>query len=97
MNEAEEYKSHRLTPEEWRMVKKQRQKELETILSKPAPLKDLIHIVIPEHYGAQGMYWASRFVTEAELEGYAAEFPNMQILDERYKVRREERENEHDL
>lgn len=94
MNEAEEYRNHRLTPEEWRMVKKQRKKELETIISKPAPLKDLIHIVIPEHYGSKGVMWASRFVTEGELEGYVHQYPNMQILDEKYRIRRKEVEDE---
>ena len=63
------------------------------IIKKPAPLRGTIQIVIPVHYKAQGVMWASLFVTEAELEGYVHQFPNMQILDEKYKVRREEVED----
>ena len=63
------------------------------IIKKPKPLAGLIQIVIPERYGFMGVMWASRFVTEAELEGYIHQFPNMQILDEKYKVRREETED----
>lgn len=51
-------------------------------LKKPAPLKGTIQIVIPLHYGTKGVWWQSRFVTEAEMEGYLAQYPNLQILDE---------------
>lgn len=62
-------------------------------LKKPVAPKGTIHVVVPQHYGAKGVWWESRFVTEAELEGYVHQFPNMQILDEKYKVRRKEAED----
>ena len=49
-------------------------------LKKPAPLRGTIHIVIPEHYGSSGVIWMSRFVTEAQLDGYKAQYPDMQII-----------------
>ncbi len=56
----------------------------ETIMSEylrmPAPLRGTIHIVIPEHYGSSGVIWMSRFVTEAQLDGYKAQYPDMQII-----------------
>lgn len=63
-------------------------------LKKPAPLRGTIQIVIPEHYGSKGVMWTSRFVTEAQLDSYLAQYPGMQILDERYKVRKKEPEPE---
>lgn len=62
------------------------------LVKKPV-VKGTIHIVIPEHYGAKGVWWESRFVTEAQLDGYKAQYPDMQILDEKYKIRREEAED----
>lgn len=52
------------------------------LVKKPKPLRGTIHIVIPLHYGVKGMWWQSRFVTPAELEGYLLQYPNLQILDE---------------
>ena len=49
-------------------------------LKKPAPLRGTIHIVIPEHYGSSRVIWMSRFVTEAQLDGYKAQYPDMQII-----------------
>lgn len=49
-------------------------------LRMPAPLRGLIHIVVPEHYGSSAAMWTSRFVTEAQLDGYKAQYPDMQII-----------------
>lgn len=79
--------SHNQTGETYRLT------ETEKIwlgLKKPAPLRGTIQIVIPEHYGSKGVMWTSRFVTEAQLDSYLAQYPGMQILDERYKVRKKE-------
>lgn len=52
-------------------------------LARPAPRHDLIRVVVPEHYGAAGVIWQSRFIPEAELEWYRTHFPNMQIVEKR--------------
>ena len=51
-------------------------------LKKPQPLNGTIHIVIPVHYGAQGVQWQDRFVTPAALEGWKAQYPNMEVIDD---------------
>lgn len=83
-------RKHRLTVEEWRMIRQLRKEAEVAILKKPEPLEGKIHVVIPEHYGAEGVTWVSRFINENQLDAFVAEYPNMQILDEKYKVRREE-------
>lgn len=88
-----EYKKHRLTVEEWRMIRQMRKEADVVILKKPAPLEGTIHVVVPEHYGAKGLIWISRFINERQLEDYQAQYPSMQILDEKYKVRRKEAED----
>ena len=50
-------------------------------LKKPKPLNGTIHIVIPVHYGTQGVQWQNRFVTPAELEGYKVRVPDLQIIE----------------
>lgn len=52
-------------------------------LARPAPRHDLIRVVVPEHYGAAGVIWQSRFVPEAELEWYKGHYPNLQIVEKR--------------
>jgi len=49
-------------------------------LKKPTPLKGTIHIVIPSHYGANGVIWEDRFVTENALVGWKEQYPNLQII-----------------
>lgn len=51
-------------------------------LKKPKPLKGNIHIVIPVHYGTQGVQWQDRFVTPASLEWYRQQYPNMEVIDD---------------
>lgn len=48
---------------------------------KPVPAKDLIRVVVPEHYGAAGVIWQSRYVTPAALEGLRAQYPNMEVIE----------------
>ena len=50
---------------------------------KPVPVKDLIRVVVPEHYGAAGVIWQSRNVTPAALEGLRAQYPNLEIVEGR--------------
>lgn len=52
-------------------------------LARPAPRHDLIRVVVPEHYGAAGVIWQSRFVTPAALEGLRAQYPNLEIVEGR--------------
>ena len=52
-------------------------------LSRPAPRHDLIRVVVPEHYGAAGVIWQSRYVTPAALEGLRAQYPNLEIVEGR--------------
>lgn len=73
-----------------------KEEETKALLKKAEPVKDMIHIVIPDHYGSSGLIWISRFVTEQQLDAYLAQYPSMQILDERYKVRRKETEDGRD-
>lgn len=63
----------------WKLTEDE--KRIMGLIKKPKPLKGTIHIVIPLHYGVKGMWWESRFVTPAELEGYLLQYPNLQILD----------------
>lgn len=53
------------------------------LIKKPKPLAHLVHIVIPEHYGAQGMMWASRFIPESQLQYYQDNYPNLQVIERR--------------
>ena len=53
------------------------------IIKKPKPLKNLVHIVIPEHYGAKGVMWNSRFIPESQLQYYRDNYPNLQIIEGR--------------
>ena len=53
------------------------------IIKKPKPLGNMIHIVVPEHYGAQGMMWASRFIPESQLQYYQDNYPNLQVIERR--------------
>ena len=71
-----------------------KEEETKALLKKAEPVKDMIHIVISDHYGSSGLIWISRFVTEQQLDAYLAQYPSMQILDEKYKVRREETDAE---
>lgn len=50
------------------------------LVKKPV-VKGTIHIVVPEHYGAKGVWWESRWVTPAELEVYKARVPDLQIIE----------------
>ena len=50
-------------------------------LKKPAAPKGTIHVVIPMHYGAKGVWWESRWVTPAELEVYKVRVPDLQIIE----------------
>ena len=52
-------------------------------LARPAPRHDLIRVVVPEHYGAAGVIWQSRYVTPAALEGLRAQYPNLEIVEGR--------------
>ena len=61
----------------------EREKIAMGLIKKPKVLKDMVHIVIPEHYHAEGVIWQSRFIPEAELEWYKAQYPNMQIVEKR--------------
>ena len=51
------------------------------LIKKPV-VKGTIHIVVPEHYGAKGVWWESRWVTPAELEVYKVRVPDLQIIEE---------------
>lgn len=51
-------------------------------LKKLQPLNGTIHIVIPVHYGPQGVQWQDRFVTPAALDGYRQQYPNMEVIDD---------------
>lgn len=51
------------------------------LVKKPV-VKGTIHIVIPVHYGIQGVQWQDRFVTPASLEGYRQQYPNMEVIDD---------------
>lgn len=53
-------------------------------LKKPKPLEDLIHIIIPVHHTSRSVIWESRFVTLAALKGYAKQYPNLEIVRERW-------------
>lgn len=68
------------------------------IIKKPEPLEGKIHVVIPEHYGAKGVIWVSRFINENQLDAFIAENPNLQILDpdvrRRYQPEPEEEEDD---
>jgi hypothetical protein len=83
MKEKTDMRKHRLTVEEWRMIRQLRKEADITVLKKPEPLKGNIHIVFPMHYGSQGMMWVDRFVTEGQLEGYKQQYPNLQIIERR--------------
>lgn len=50
-------------------------------LKKPATPKGTIHVVIPMHYGAKGVWWESRYITPAEFLLCKAAHPNMQVID----------------
>ena len=50
-------------------------------LKKPAAPKGTIHVVIPMHYGAKGVWWESRYITPAEFLLCKAAHPNMQVID----------------
>lgn len=52
------------------------------LVKKPTPLRGTIHIVVPEHYGASGLIWQSHFVTEAALESWKREYPNLEVIDD---------------
>lgn len=53
-------------------------------VSKEVKLKPkLIRVIIPYHYGAKGMWWESKFVTEAELPSVMAAHPNLEIYAKR--------------
>ena len=51
-------------------------------LKKPKPLKGTIHIVIPVHYGTQGLQWQDRFVTPAALPAWKAQYPNLEVIED---------------
>lgn len=50
-------------------------------LKKPEPPKGTIHVVIPMHYGAKGVWWKSRYITPAEYLTFRAAHPNLQVID----------------
>ena len=50
------------------------------LVKKPV-MKGTIHIVVPEHYGAKGVWWESRWVTPTELEVYKVRVPDLQIIE----------------
>ena len=49
-------------------------------LARPAPRHDLIRVVVPEHYGAAGVMWVSRWVPKLELDGLRKQYPNMEVM-----------------
>lgn len=51
------------------------------LIKKPKPVRDLIHIVVPEHYGASGLIWQSHFVTEAALTLWIRQYPNLEVIE----------------
>lgn len=50
---------------------------------KPKKMDGMIRIVIPRHYGSQGMMWQSKYITPAELEWYKTLYPELQIIEGR--------------
>lgn len=63
-------------------------------LRMPEPLRGLIHIVVPEHYGSSGAMWVSRFITEAQMPSFLKEYPNLQIIDPAAKAKYQPEEEE---
>lgn len=49
-------------------------------LARPAPRHDLIRVVVPEHYGASGVMWVSRWVPKLELDGLRKQYPNLEVM-----------------
>lgn len=49
-------------------------------LQQPAPLKGLIHIMVPIHRDASSMQWESRFVTRGSLPAWLRQYPNLEIV-----------------
>lgn len=49
-------------------------------LARPAPRHDLIRVVVPEHYGASGVMWVSRWVPKLELDGLRKQYPNLEVI-----------------
>ena len=47
----------------------------------PKPKK--LHIVIPMHYGAKGVWWESRMIAADDLDSWQARYPDLQVVGER--------------
>lgn len=59
--------------ETWRKVRE------DEVRPENKPMPRLI-VCYPEHYGAQGAWWATTGISPAELEGFLAAHPGAEIL-----------------
>lgn len=50
-------------------------------LKKPAPLRDLVHIVIPVHHSSHGVIWESRFVAVAAVPSWRSQYLEMEEVE----------------
>ncbi len=52
------------------------------LIRKPEVLRDLVHIVIPVHYGSHGVIWESQFIDERQLELWQNAYPDLQVVND---------------
>lgn len=71
----------------WRKLASQQFSSVEEKISiglirKPEVLRDLVHIVIPVHYGSHGVIWESQFIDERQLELWQNAYPDLQVVND---------------
>lgn len=62
-------------------LSEQDQRILGKRLNQPKPKQ--IHIAIPLHYGAIGVWWESRIIPAEELMSWKTRYPDLQIISVR--------------